>query len=73
MKTFLARDFHLKAGMKHLIESFYRSILDGAPEPISHREILLTARIMDDIFAQLTGQQQSDIPCKMLLNSASRL
>jgi len=71
MKTFLARDFHLKAGMKYLIESFYRSILDGGPEPISHRQILLTARIMDDIFAQLNGRQQSDIPCKMLLNSAS--
>lgn len=62
MKTFLAREFHLKAGLKYLIESFYRSIIEGSPEPISHRQILLTARIMDDIFAQLNEQKRSDIP-----------
>jgi hypothetical protein len=39
--------------MKYLIESFYRSILDGTPVPIPYREILLTARIMDSIFAQI--------------------
>jgi predicted dehydrogenase len=51
--AFLARDFHMKSGMKYLIESFYRSIVDGTPVPIPYREILLTARIMDGIFAQL--------------------
>ena len=56
LKTFLARDFHMKAGMKYLIESFYRSIEEGTPEPIPHREILLTTKIMDAIFRQL-GQQ----------------
>jgi len=39
--------------MKYLIEAFYRSITEGAPVPIPYREIILTARIMDDIFAQL--------------------
>jgi len=43
----------MKAGMKCLIESFYRSILEGTAEPIPYREILLTAKIMDSIFAQL--------------------
>ena len=43
----------MKSGMKFLIESFYRSILDGTPEPIPHREILLTARIMEAIFKSL--------------------
>jgi len=43
----------MKSGMKYLIESFYRSIVDGTPVPIPYREILLTARIMDAIFAQL--------------------
>lgn len=57
VKTFLARDLHMKSGMKFLIESFYRSISDGAPDPIPHREILLTARIMDSIFAQLNAQE----------------
>lgn len=50
---FLARDFQMKAGMKCLMESFYRSILEGAEVPIPYREILLTARIMDAIFSQL--------------------
>jgi hypothetical protein len=53
VNLFLRRDFHMKAGMKHLIEAFYRSINDGAPLPISHREIILTCRIMDAIFAQV--------------------
>jgi predicted dehydrogenase len=57
LRTFGARDFHMKSGMKYLIESFYRSIIDDTPEPISHREILLTARIMDSIFAQLKQSQ----------------
>jgi predicted dehydrogenase len=53
LRTFLARDFHMKSGMKYLIESFYRSILEDTPPPIPYREIILTARIMDAIFAQL--------------------
>jgi predicted dehydrogenase len=50
---FLHNDFHPKAGMKYLIESFYKSILNIAPEPIAAREILLTATLMDRIFLQL--------------------
>lgn len=53
VKLFLRRDFHMKAGMKHLIEAFYRSITNDAPLPISHREIVLTCRIMDAIFSQV--------------------
>jgi predicted dehydrogenase len=52
-RTFLARDFHMKSGMKHLIESFYRSIVHDGQVPIPYREIVLTARIMDAIFDQL--------------------
>jgi predicted dehydrogenase len=55
LRTFLARDFQMKAGMKFLIESFYRSITEGAPDPITPREILLTARIMDAIFEQINS------------------
>jgi hypothetical protein len=58
---FLGRDFHMDSGMKYLIESFYRSIHEGVPVPIPYREILLTAKIMDSIFAQLNaGRSQSD-------------
>jgi predicted dehydrogenase len=61
MRLFLARDFHMDYGMKYLIESFYRSILQGAPIPIPYREILLTARIMDAIFDQVrTNRTQPD-------------
>ncbi len=54
VRLFLARDFHMESGMEHLIESFYRSIIDGTPVPIPYNEILLTSRIMDKIFEQLT-------------------
>ena len=56
LRLFLRNDFHMKSGMKCLIESFYRSIREGTPPPIAPREILLTARIMDAIFQQ-TGTQ----------------
>jgi predicted dehydrogenase len=62
VKTFMANDFHMKAGMKHLIESFYRSIVQGTPVPIPYREILLTAKIMDDIFDQLAARRSLS-PC----------
>jgi predicted dehydrogenase len=53
LRLFGANDFHMKAGMKFLIESFYKSVTSSAPPPISDREILLVARIMDSIFCQL--------------------
>jgi predicted dehydrogenase len=56
LRTFLANDFHMKAGMKYLIESFYRSIVEDTPPPIPYREIVLVATIMDSIFAQLDAQ-----------------
>jgi predicted dehydrogenase len=58
LRSFLGGDFHMKAGMKYLIESFYRSIVEGAPVPIPYREILLTAKIMDKIFAQVGREHQ---------------
>ena len=57
LQAFLGNDFHMKSGMKFLIESFYRSIVDGTPEPIPYREILMTARIMEKIFGQLEKQR----------------
>jgi predicted dehydrogenase len=60
LAKFLARDFHMKSGMKFLIESFYRAIAEGTPLPISYREIVLTARIMDQIFAQLNTRSSRD-------------
>jgi predicted dehydrogenase len=71
LKCFLARDFHMKSGMKYLIESFYRSIEEGTPVPIPYREILLTARIMDAIFVQL-DQHQSPIQGDLHLLTVSK-
>ncbi len=64
---FLHRDFHMKSGMKHLIETFYRSIADGTPPPIPYREIILTARIMDGIFAQLRNASRTSRPEECLV------
>ncbi len=58
IKSFLRREFHTKEGMKNLIESFYRSIRENTPVPIPYREIILTAKIMDTIFAQLSQSRQ---------------
>jgi predicted dehydrogenase len=52
-KLFLANDFHMDASLKYLIESFYRAVQENGPVPIPYREILLTGRIMDEVFAQL--------------------
>lgn len=58
VKLFMANDFHMDSGMKYLMESFYSSIREDAPVPIPYREILLTTRIMDEVFDQL-GTKQS--------------
>jgi predicted dehydrogenase len=50
-------------GMKELIERFYNSIRVAGPLPIPYREIILTARVMDEIFAQVYGprSRKSDV------------
>lgn len=53
---FLRRDFQMKSGLRYLTKSFYDCITENTPLPIPYREILLTTRIMDSIFAQLSGQ-----------------
>jgi len=55
MKLFLVNDFHMDSGIKYLIEAFYQSIRQGGPLPIAYREIVLTARIMDAIFEQVSA------------------
>jgi hypothetical protein len=40
-----------------LIERFYQSVRAQAPIPISYREIILTARIMDEIFGQIYSDE----------------
>lgn len=56
---FLKKDFHLPndAALKTLIESFYRSVVKNEPLPLSYREIILTSKIMDAIFAQIKKKE----------------
>jgi predicted dehydrogenase len=53
VSNFLRQRLYQDFGMKELIERFYNSIRLGTPVPIPYREIVLTARIMDEIFAQI--------------------
>jgi len=57
--NFLRGRLHQDFGMKELIERFYTSIRLNGPPPIPYREILLTARIMDEIFAQIYPQRST--------------
>src|SRR5437868_6956763 len=51
--NFIRQRLYQDFGMKELIERFYNSIRTGGPPAIPYREIILTARIMDEIFAQI--------------------
>jgi len=55
LKKFIRKDFHLPndAGLKTLIESFYKSVVSDSPLPLSYREIMVTSKIMDEIFSQI--------------------
>ena len=51
--NFVRQRLYQDFGMKELIERFHNSIRSQAAPPISYREIILTARIMDEVFAQI--------------------
>ncbi len=55
--NFVRRRLYQDFGMKELIERFYDSIRLGKPVPIPYREIILTAKIMDEVFAQIYPAQ----------------
>ena len=55
---FLRGKLHQDFGMKELTERFYTSIRSGGQPPIPYREIMLTARIMDEIFAQVRPKEE---------------
>lgn len=53
---FIKRQHYFEHGRRYLIETFYQSIKKGTDPPISYREILLTSKIIDEIFDQLEKQ-----------------
>jgi predicted dehydrogenase len=61
LRKFFGNDFHMKSGMKCLIELFYQAIAQGAPVPIPYRQIRLTARLMDEIFRQLDSARSHEV------------
>jgi predicted dehydrogenase len=69
---FVRNDFHMPfdAGLKRLIQAFYDSILSDAPLPIPYRDIILTARIMDSIFAQIAESARHEgAPAQVLVRA----
>jgi predicted dehydrogenase len=58
--NFVRQQLYQDFGIKELIERFYNSIRLGKPVPIPYREIILTAKIMDGIFAQIYPRQTTD-------------
>lgn len=60
---FATRKLYQDYGMTELIRRFYQSIQLKTPPPIPYRQILLTARIMDEIFSQVySGARISSPP-----------
>jgi len=63
------RRLYHDAGMTELVRRFYHAIRNNTPLPVSPREVVLTARIMDEIFArayprtQETCSQPHDLAC----------
>jgi len=54
LKKFARAEFQADYGMRFLIRAFYSSIREAEPVPIPYPEILRTARIMDEIFRQVS-------------------
>lgn len=50
---FMRSDYHFFAGFHILVSEFYNSILHDLPAPISHREILGTALLVDEVLRQV--------------------
>ncbi|MCG8569289.1 MAG: Gfo/Idh/MocA family oxidoreductase [Spirochaetes bacterium] len=53
IKQFLKKKFYADSWIQSLIENFYNSVAKDSPLPIRYNEILLTAKILDDIFEQI--------------------
>jgi len=67
--NFIRQRLYQDFGMKELIERFYNSIRTGGPPAIPYREIILTARIMDEIFAQIYPEHVSPTLAAVGLNT----
>ena len=60
-RAIAGRRLYQDSGMKELIARYHQSIVERQPPPIPYREVLLTARIMDRIFANEAFTSRSAI------------
>ena len=58
-RDFIRGELYQDSGMKELIVRFYQGIHTNGVPPIPYREILLTARIMDEIFQQVAAERSA--------------
>lgn len=58
IKKFLKNEFHTESGMYFLTQAFYKSLTENTSLPIPYRDILLTSRILDEIFSQVSHASQ---------------
>jgi len=59
VKRFIKRDWYFEQGRKNLIERFYGAVTHDEPLPIPYGEIIVTSKIMDEIFSQLSSNTQN--------------
>jgi predicted dehydrogenase len=71
-RRFVASDYHYFAGMSYLIRAFYDSILHDAPLPISTRDMLRIAWMMDEIFAQISMPSTPSTPNTAATSTGAR-
>ncbi len=56
---FARSDFHFFAGLNRLLRLFYASAIDGAPLPISYRDILRVSWLIEEVIAQLRAGERA--------------
>ncbi|MGH9474311.1 MAG: hypothetical protein ACRD1M_16400 [Terriglobales bacterium] len=66
---FLRGDLHMSGDTQFLVRSLYEAVAQRRPAPVSEREILLTARVMDEIFAQLAARRQAETPAPVAVQA----
>jgi predicted dehydrogenase len=52
---FAHSDFHFFFGLNQIISRFYKSINEGAPLPVSYRDILRISWMIDEVVRQMNG------------------
>jgi predicted dehydrogenase len=72
LTNFVRRRLYQDFGMTEFIERFYNSIRKESPLPIPYREIILTARIMDEIFAQIYSERRQKLDVRDRTSGDSR-